>query len=233
MPLVRIDLMEGRPPELIEELHDRLFTILLPEEDRAARRATMTQHLDQLIEGSGKQTLELRGQDKAGRPIDMEVSFGHQQQGGRHFFTSIVRDVSDRNDVNHEQNDVSDVELPDPLEQPGGADDEPALQHHLGVDERSGVAGYENEQVGGVAEAVIPGRDPVHDVVGDMIQKDGPVRDAAKQIEPEVATFGGENCVDFHGARFVIGRISRSHASEGRFPRLSCRDIKIIPRSGV
>jgi PAS domain S-box-containing protein len=83
----------------MEELRDRPFTILLPEEDRPARRATMTQHLDQLIEGSGRQTLELRGQDKSGLPIDMEVSFGHQQQGGRHFFTAIVRDVSDRKGV--------------------------------------------------------------------------------------------------------------------------------------
>jgi PAS domain S-box-containing protein len=82
-----------------DELHDRPFTILLPEEERTARRATMTHHLDALIEGGGRQTLELHGQDKAGRPIDMEVSFGHQQQGGRHFFTAIARNVTDRKGV--------------------------------------------------------------------------------------------------------------------------------------
>ena len=96
---------------------------------------------------------------------------------------------------------MGDVELPDPLGQAGGADDEAAFEHHPGVDEGGGVAGNEDEQVGGVAEAVIPRGDPVHDVVGDVVQKDRPVRDPAKQVEPQIAAFFGEGCVDFHGCR--------------------------------
>ena len=50
-------------------------------------------------------------------------------------------------------------------------------------------------------KAVIAGGDPVHDVVGDMVEEDRPVRDAAKQVEPEVAALFGERGVDFHGRR--------------------------------
>ena len=98
------------------------------------------------------------------------------------------RQIADRGDVDHEQDDVGDVELPDPLGQPGGADDEAAVEHHPGIDERGGIAGDENEEVGGVAETVIAGRDPVHDVVGDVIEEDPPVGDAPEEIEPEIAT---------------------------------------------
>ena len=48
--------------------------------------------------------------------------------------------IADRNDVDHEQDDVGDVELPDPLGQAGGADDEAAFQHHPGIDEGGGIA---------------------------------------------------------------------------------------------
>ncbi len=101
----------------------------------------------------------------------------------------LQREIADRDDVNHEQDDVGDVELPDPLGQACGADEEAAFDHHPGVDERGGIAGNENEEVGGVAETVIPRGDPVHDVVGNVVQKNRPVRDPAKQVEPEIASF--------------------------------------------
>ncbi|MGY4487942.1 hypothetical protein ACVWWR_007133 [Bradyrhizobium sp. LM3.2] len=106
------------------------------------------------------------------------------------------RQIADRGDVDHEQDDVCDVELPDPLGQPRGADEKATLKHHPGIDEGGGVAGDEDEQVGGVGKAVIAGGDPVHHIVGDMVEKDRPVRDAAKQVEPEVTALFGERGVD-------------------------------------
>ena len=97
---------------------------------------------------------------------------------------------------------MRDIELPDPLGQAGGADDEAAFQHHPGIDEGGGITRNENEQIGGVAEAIISRGDPVHDIVGNVIQENRPVRDPAKQVEPEIASFGGQGCVDFHGGRF-------------------------------
>jgi len=110
------------------------------------------------------------------------------------------RQIADRGDVDHEQDDMGDIELPDALGQPGGADDEAAVQHHPRIDEGGGVSGNENEQVGGVAEPVIAGGDPVHDIVWNVIQIDRPVRDPAKQVEPEVASFSGRVALIFMGA---------------------------------
>ena len=114
------------------------------------------------------------------------------------------RQIGDRGDVDHEQDDMGDIELPDPLGQARGADDEAAVEHHPRIDEGGGVAGDEDEEVGGVREAVIPRRDPVHDVVGDVVEIDRPVRDTAEQVKPEVASFVGQDGVDFHGCRFEM-----------------------------
>ena len=143
------------------------------------------------------------------------------------------RQIADRGDIDHEQDDVGDIELPDALGQPRGADDEAAFQHHPGIDEGGGIAGNENEQVGGVAEPVIAGGDPVHDVVGDVVQVDRPVRDPAKQVEPEVASFFWQGGVDFHGCRFEVmlsGRSrSKTRSRPPDSPGLSQYGIMTIP----
>ena len=143
------------------------------------------------------------------------------------------RQIADRGDIDHEQDDVGDIELPDALGQPRGADDEAAFQHHAGIDEGGGIAGNENEQVGGVAKPVIAGGDPVHDVVRDVIQVDRPVRDPAKQVEPEVASFFWQGCVDFHGCRFEVRLSGRPRRRTGSRPpdgpRLSQYGIMTIP----
>ena len=59
---------------------------------------------------------------------------------------------------------MRDVDLPDPLEDARGGDDEALLQHRAAIDERRGVAGNENEDFRGVAEAVIADREPGQDV---------------------------------------------------------------------
>ena len=119
---------------------------------------------------------------------------------------------------------MGDVELPDALGEAGGADDKAALQHHPGIDERRGVPRNEDEQIRGIAEAVIPGCDPVHDVVGDVIQVDRPVRDAAKQIEPEIASLFGQYCVDFHGCRFEVMLSMNSDRGRGGLSRAAGQD---------
>ena len=128
---------------------------------------------------------------------------------------------------------MGDIELPDPLGQAGGADDEAAFEHHSGIDKGGGISRNENEQIGRVAEAVISRGDPVHDIVGNVIQKNRPVRDPAKQVEAEIASFGGQGGVDFHGCRFEVMLSRRSSDRTGRSradrPRLSQRGIMTIP----
>jgi len=107
-------------------------------------------------------------------------------------------DIADRGNINDEQDDVRDIELPDPFGQPRRSDDEAAVKHHSGVNEGGGIAGDENEEVGGVAEAVVTGGDPVHHIVRNVVQENSPVGNAAKQVEPKVAALVGQNGVDFH-----------------------------------
>src|ERR1700682_4282485 len=66
-----------------------------------------------------------------------------------------------------------------------------------------------------------------------MIQEDRPVRDPAKQVEPEVASFVRQDCIDFHGCRFEPMLSRRSSGRRGcrprDRPRMSQRSIMTIP----
>jgi hypothetical protein len=62
-----------------------------------------------------------------------------------------------------------------------------------------------------------------------VIQKDRPVRDPAKQVEPEITSFFGKSCIDFHGGRFEV-MLSRKETEVSRpvRPELSQRSIEIV-----
>ena len=100
-------------------------------------------------------------------------------------------DIGNLGDIDREQEDMGDVDLPRPLQDARAGDDEAALQHGTAIDEGGRVAGYENEYFCRVAEAVVADREPAHDVVRDVVEKDQPERKPAKEIEPQVA-FGGD-----------------------------------------
>ena len=57
----------------------------------------------------------------------------------------------------------------------------------LAVGQRAGYARDEHEYFRGIAEAVVPQRQPTSDVVGDMVKKDAPQRDASAGIYSQVA----------------------------------------------
>ena len=82
---------------------------------------------------------------------------------------------------------MRDVDLPDPLQNARGRDDDTALEHGAAVDEGRGIAGDEDENLGGVAEAVIADREPGQKIGRQMIDEDQPQRHPAKQIEPQLA----------------------------------------------
>jgi hypothetical protein len=66
-----------------------------------------------------------------------------------------------------------------------------------------------------------------------MIQKNRPVCDPAKQVEPEIAAFFREGCIDFHGRGFDVmfsRAIRQQHwGKPRRRPTLSQRSIMTIP----
>ena len=98
------------------------------------------------------------------------------------------RDIGDLGDVDREQEDVGHVDLPGPLQNARARDDKAALDHGAAIDEGRGIAGNEDEDFGGVAEAVIADREPGDDVVWNVIEEDQPERQPAKQVEPQIAS---------------------------------------------
>jgi two-component system cell cycle sensor histidine kinase/response regulator CckA len=74
----------GYPPE---QLVGGELAMLIPE---------ASNHLLTGTGALGPRRLELRGLHRSGAEIPIEVSFGEYRRGGRHLFTGIVRDVSER-----------------------------------------------------------------------------------------------------------------------------------------
>jgi len=75
-----------------EALLGQPLTILMPGDHRDA----IQRHLRTARRRVPWQAFEVPGLHKAGRLIPLEVSLGHFTQGGRHFFTSIMRDLTGR-----------------------------------------------------------------------------------------------------------------------------------------
>ena len=71
-----------------------------------------------------------------------------------------VRGVDDFRKENREQEHVGHVDLPDPAQDPCGRDHEAGLAHGAAVDKGRGVAGDEDENLGGVAESVATDGEP-------------------------------------------------------------------------
>lgn len=78
------------------ELVGRPLTVLMPERFHARHRDGVAHYRRT---GTGRipwQGVSLVGRHRDGHEIPLEVSLGHFMQGGRHFFTGIARDVSER-----------------------------------------------------------------------------------------------------------------------------------------
>ena len=104
----------------------------------------------------------------------------------------LARDISDQIDIDHEQDDIGGVKLPQPLEDTGCRHDEPALQHHPSIEDRGGVTADEHEQVGGAAESEVAHGQLADRIVRDVIQKEKPGRDTKQETESEIAVARSE-----------------------------------------
>ena len=109
-----------------------------------------------------------------------------------HFFRiervlEAARHIGDLAHIDHEQKDMRDIDLPGALEDARARHHEAVIGHRLAIDEGRGETGHEDEDLGGVAEAVIADRDPGDDVGRDVIEIDEPERQPAKQVEPQIA----------------------------------------------
>src|SRR5205814_9651202 len=87
------------------------------------------------------------------------------------------------------------------------------------------VSGKEDAEVRCVAEAVVPRCDPVHDVVGDMVQEDSPICHTSEQVESEISAFRRERRENLH--RQCTEAATRGISSADYLPgQRSCRRLR-------
>src|SRR2546428_13105153 len=80
-----------------------------------------------------------------------------------------------------------DINVPASLQRPADHSGPALAAPCLAVGQRAGYARDEHEYFRGIAEAVVPKRQPASDVVGNMIKKDPPQCDASAGIYSQVA----------------------------------------------
>jgi PAS domain S-box-containing protein len=79
-----------------DEMLGNTLTSLMPEPLRQIHLTSVRRYLSTGQRHVGWRAVELIGLHKSGREFPIEVSFGEAIHNGRHFFTGIVRDVTDR-----------------------------------------------------------------------------------------------------------------------------------------
>ena len=79
-----------------DEMLGNTLTSLMPEPLRQIDLTSVRRYLSTGQRHVGWRAVELIGLHKSGREFPIEVSFGEAIHNGRHFFTGIVRDVTDR-----------------------------------------------------------------------------------------------------------------------------------------
>ncbi len=97
------------------------------------------------------------------------------------------RDVGDFGEEDREQEDMRDIDLPDPAQDARRRNHEADLQHRAAVDEGRRIAGDEDEDFGGVGKAVVADGEPGQNVGRQMIDEDQPQREPAEQVEAQFA----------------------------------------------
>jgi PAS domain S-box-containing protein len=79
-----------------QELIGRELTVLMPAEQRPRHKEALRRYLDTRQKSFSWQAVALTGRHKDGHEIPLEVSFGELVDGGRHVFTGILRDITDK-----------------------------------------------------------------------------------------------------------------------------------------
>jgi PAS domain S-box-containing protein len=78
------------------EMLDKNLTVLMPERFRQSHLTSFRRYLVTGQRHIRWRAIELVGLHKSGREFPVEISFGEDVRRDRHFFTGIVRDVTDR-----------------------------------------------------------------------------------------------------------------------------------------
>ncbi|HUG40918.1 MAG TPA: ATP-binding protein [Longimicrobiales bacterium] len=85
----------------ITDMVGRPFSMLIPERVRADHDAALTQYLDTVVTSNPDYALQIAGLAKGQREIALEISFGEYVKNNEHIFTGVIRDVTERKQLEH------------------------------------------------------------------------------------------------------------------------------------
>ena len=80
----------------LEEMTGQPLTMLMPEYLRHLHHQGIKRYVETGNKHISWKAVELPGLHRDGREIPLELSFGEFQKDGKHFFTGVVRDITDR-----------------------------------------------------------------------------------------------------------------------------------------
>ncbi len=87
----------------VADMLGKSLTMLMPDYLRNVHKSSFHRYLTTGKKHTAWNSLELPGLHKEGHEIPLEISFGEFHQNGKHFFTGIVRDVTQRKQAEESQ----------------------------------------------------------------------------------------------------------------------------------
>jgi PAS domain S-box-containing protein len=85
----------------ITDMVGKPFSMLIPERVRDDHDAALEQYLDTVVTSSPEYALHMVGAGRGHREIDLEISFGEYVKNQEHIFTGVIRDVTERKQLEH------------------------------------------------------------------------------------------------------------------------------------
>ncbi len=85
----------------ITDMVGRPFSMLIPERVREDHDAALQQYLDTVVTSNPEYALQIAGSGKGQREIALEISFGEYVKNSKHIFTGVIRDVTERKQLEH------------------------------------------------------------------------------------------------------------------------------------
>ena len=85
----------------ITDMVGKPFSTLIPERVREDHDAALQQYLDTVVTSNPDYALQIQGIGKGHREIALEISFGEYVKNNEHIFTGVVRDVTERKQLEH------------------------------------------------------------------------------------------------------------------------------------
>jgi two-component system cell cycle sensor histidine kinase/response regulator CckA len=166
----------------LPEMLGREVTFLMPEYLRHAHKSAVCSYVTTGQKHASWAGLQLKGLHKSGAEIPLEVSFGEHVRDGRHIFTGILRDVSERNQIDRELRD-SREKYAKMIQSSPDAITLRSLPDRRYVEVSEGFArltGYTADEVIGKtpSEVGVWSDDASHAEILEKLRRDGEVRDA-------------------------------------------------------